>query len=945
MHLDELYLHFSEKFRELPNPRSVAEAAITAGEVAVLTQWFSVGWEHRTWCESTFRVSDRISASRQEMFGALMLILASEVCRDRSNEDAVWPAVTAIFKANEVSFPALFVGGQPSPLCKRAIGAGARKLHLRNLVDRYGAQEYFDTLKLQFGFTLNGARRRLPDWLDGAGIPIAVKILIGDEPVYLDLRSRSFSELWKTLQNFRRGRIEEEQAIMILRLSPWIRPHWAPTLLESARLRPNRASSSSSVTSSGCSNEPEYELVLRWDNASSPRLVLRINDDERIRQALAGQDSATFTIDRQFVGRWVAETAGGWRGPRELPCERQGAKPNLRPKSLSITGEGKLIEEVDLFEAFTIGEPLLVFDPKTGARIELQSKLDPSRDYALMCDVDLSLGLADGTSALKLKDRLLYRIVGPWNPNLAVLSNGVLYWKPKVAEGERVPAIRVVLESLPGEVATIGSTCHIRVSGVPGDVTAVSLSIGNSTHVVVHIGEVWQTIEPVKITLGTALADERVRVRLTTREYCRMVLPKLALNLRGIACVETGSEDLEPHWKLLNPNLPIDRADGAGSARIFFGARRSQLYEGPTLVGSLSTRVLRLGDLHGWGEPLIARGEDQTGEVLVNSVEDRGSLGLYVGTLLGKARNEIYLRLPIPCGADHCVFVWSDLAHEPRIVVGKFVVSNSDGFVWKLPELGLVAAMAVSFRGAWIGSYWVADPLIRALRNEPSGKLFALARWLKLPVLNPIFKPTMQELIRRMPTEFISAWLSSDFLPPGLQHRQAEQGLEAVVRAFFWTHVESNEAGMDRLARAFLGSSRGEIESQGESAVFKSSIHRLGEICPSLAYNLARHKLRGDKYRKYVRTVVGSLLRQSETVDLRELERYLIEDRRYCANLVGITPEALEGSANALGCRLDGKAAGATDKDYDLSRLGERSRGRQFITAVLLFRLLKGSSF
>ena len=43
--------------------------------------------------------------------------------------------------------------------------------------------------------------------------------------------------------------------------------------------------------------------------------------------------------------------------------------------------------------------------------------------------------------------------------------------------------------------------------------------------------------------------------------------------------------------------------------------------------------------------------------------------------------------------------------------------------------------------------------------------------------------------------------------------------------------------------------------TQSEADAFKSSLSRLGEICPSLSYNLARYKLRGDKYRKYVRAV------------------------------------------------------------------------------------------
>src|SRR6266566_1141684 len=115
------------------------------------------------------------------------------------------------------------------------MAAGARRLGLRNLIDRYGAQEYFDTLKLQFGFTLQGARKRLSDWLDGLPSPIAVSILRGNEEEYTDLQSDSFRSFWKTLSEFRRGRVSDAYATAALQECPWIRPSWTLELLQAAR--------------------------------------------------------------------------------------------------------------------------------------------------------------------------------------------------------------------------------------------------------------------------------------------------------------------------------------------------------------------------------------------------------------------------------------------------------------------------------------------------------------------------------------------------------------------------------------------------------------------------------------------------------------------------------------------------------------------------------------
>ena len=116
MDLEDVFLHFLKRFEALPDPRSVAEARITATEIEGLSLWFSQRWGWpRTWCEDTFQTDlpCGIFASPQEMFGALLLILASEVCRMGSNEDSVWPSVTAVLKADTVSFRALFIDGQP----------------------------------------------------------------------------------------------------------------------------------------------------------------------------------------------------------------------------------------------------------------------------------------------------------------------------------------------------------------------------------------------------------------------------------------------------------------------------------------------------------------------------------------------------------------------------------------------------------------------------------------------------------------------------------------------------------------------------------------------------------------------------------------------------------------------------------------------------------------
>ena len=472
MELEDVFLHFLKRFETLPGPRSVAQARITTDEFDALKLWFSERWGlPRMWCEDPFQIglASDVLASRQEMFGALLLILASEVCRTTSSEDSVWPAVAAVLKADTVSFPALFAGGQPTSACKKAMAAGARRLKLRNLIDRYGAQEYFDTVKLQFGFTLRGAVRNLPQWLDGLALaPIAVRILTGAEPEYGDLKSSSFTDLWEALQDFRRSRVSVEYISEILQASPWIRPEWTPELTRAAKLRPPPPHTPLDPQEVlGHPDEAVCEMLLQWEYPSKPELSLRLNK-EQIYEILGEAETAIFRIDERIVDRWTAQESGGWRGKGDLPCQPQGAKTNLRPKLLSISSEGELLKEIDLFE-MGMGEPLLIFDLKLGTQVNLASRLDPSRDYALVCDADLSV--PDTPPGLKLKDRAAYRLASPWPRDLRVVCAGTLYWQARIEQKEPVQPIRLTLESLPGETVEIGSACRANVIGVPEDAT------------------------------------------------------------------------------------------------------------------------------------------------------------------------------------------------------------------------------------------------------------------------------------------------------------------------------------------------------------------------------------------------------------------------------------------------------------------------------------------
>src|ERR1039457_16540 len=234
--------------------------------------------------------------------------------------------------------------------------------------------------------------------------------------------------------------------------------------MRAAKLRPPRPQTPSDTQEvSDRSNEPVCEMALRWEYPSKPELSLELNE-EQIYEILGEAETAIFAIDGRVVDRWTAQESVEWRGKRNLPCQPTGAKGNLRPKLLAISSEGRLLKEIDLFE-MGLGEPLLVFDLKLGTQVSLASRLEPTRDYALICDTDLSI--PDATQCLKLKDRAAYRLASPWPRDLQVVCDGILYWQPRIEQRESFQPLSLTLDSLPGETGEVGSACLVNVTGVP----------------------------------------------------------------------------------------------------------------------------------------------------------------------------------------------------------------------------------------------------------------------------------------------------------------------------------------------------------------------------------------------------------------------------------------------------------------------------------------------
>ena len=116
---------------------SIAELKLDKKDLQWLEDWFSQVTPDKS-----------ILYRSSEKFGALLLCLGVEACREKSREDSVWPIIRKILPESHPFQSELFLSnGQPSQLTKKMICDAVRSLNLRHVMDLEGTQQWFVTIK------------------------------------------------------------------------------------------------------------------------------------------------------------------------------------------------------------------------------------------------------------------------------------------------------------------------------------------------------------------------------------------------------------------------------------------------------------------------------------------------------------------------------------------------------------------------------------------------------------------------------------------------------------------------------------------------------------------------------------------------------------------------------------------------------------------------------
>ena len=476
---------------------SIAELRLARDDVDWLRSWLkhlSLG-NIRNWINPIMPAQYRAGthATYRQMFGSLLICAGAEVCREDSREDSVWPAIRSLLPKGYMAGNELFLSnGQPSPMTKDMIVDAVRILNLRNTMDIEGTQQWFMTMKLQFGFTYSGAKNRLAEWLVNLGQPGAVQYLTG-ESEFPELASQSFQSLWRALTQYRRGLVEEAEVRTTLKQNPWIKAHWIDDLLKEAKAKIATLGTGERQTSETEIHEevaPEEDLcpiagiALEWIPNTVPRFRFQL-DRHAIEDEIAGGDegdSLDFFVDGRKLCRWLRQEDGSWAGVDHIYAEpdKDRERPNLNPRTLAARfRSGESLLEWDFADS-GLSEDVLVFDLKTGRMLKAAfERLELDRQYAIVCDRESILegGEVVETFAKNGIARKVMRLAPPINANVSISYGDFVLWQPARAERDQFPRFPLSLMTPEGMTLSLHDRSKLFLGGLPEDAKSVRLLI------------------------------------------------------------------------------------------------------------------------------------------------------------------------------------------------------------------------------------------------------------------------------------------------------------------------------------------------------------------------------------------------------------------------------------------------------------------------------------
>jgi hypothetical protein len=940
-----VYAPLAQKAAEFGRAWSAAELQLSEDDLDWLGCWFAALPADATLAEGNRR---RNSLPREKL-AALMIVLGAERCRRFASEGYIWRVLRRLIVRDHPMMSELFLSnGQPSDLTKHAIEEAVHTLGLRSALDVEGTEQWFMTIKLQFGFTHKGAKRRLAEWLVGLGTPHAVQYLSGQSGP-AELTSRSFQSSWTTLRQYRRELISDEQAREVLQASPWVKSDWIDELLAEARAHIATLGRGDEYEDVGQripvatpeDRGPLEAIALSWPIGGIPRISFRL-DREAITEECRNAQCAEldFYVDGRRTRRWLLQSDGTWDGPESVYAEPEQELPrvNLAPKTMAVRSRsGEMVQHWDLADLGLQGD-VQVFDLDDGRLVEFgENRLDPGGHYALVCDRGYTLAGCEPLQTCEPQDssRKAIRLPSPLTTSLRLSFEDFTIWQPVAPQEEGRERITATLTTPGDDVVTVGGHSRLVVKGLPADASDVRLLIGKRPEQVVRLEEGWATAREVAISPEIAAKQKVVRIRCQLGEHVATIVPALALRLRGAALITSDARHPEAEQKLtlLGAGDSVSRsADGAElRAWVSDAVTSARVFEGHCYVGPLRHGRVALKDFPGLGGRLTIRGTEV--HTFDSACVDSGCFR--ESALFGiRGTAHVGFRVKFKPEPDYHRFVAWLPADGGRVrleTLPRDVLPDArERRDWRVPVSDSVLALALTWRGTWLGACWRSDKLL-ACSFEPSTQFFAAIRWLRLPILHPDLVAWLEPIVQaRPPFPFLEAWLENRGLPDGLCRLQHEPAHDTVVRQFVGHWRPQQDAHYNQAVLKLSG-----VEPRTREGLLKA-VDRVSRYSLPLLWWVALRLGREGRglLRQAVATFLGLDADQPDRTVTDRLDYRRRLTREYCA----CSEDDIEGLTSAVLAWLAHPTATlpARSRDDLLLALGSESGRRYFAASVLL---------
>ena len=770
--------------------------------------------------------------------GALVLLFwFSEFSRrDAQKTGELWHTIWDSLPLNVQERMTRILGrGGPTEELKDFIRRAVRHETLRNVTDEPGQQAWYGTVQLQYGCSVVAAETALANWLQGAGRPHYITRLLDPQS-----GSTTFRRLWNTLIDIGTRRVTEEVSRRQLSANCWTPPGAVDAMIAAARAAQLRGIERLETRA------PFAVLRLRWSDAGAG-FHCELGDPPRDELRDVAEDVGLFVNGKRLARLLWCESVWQWSKPTiRLAAESPNVQFELRTNA---DQPPILVRDLKLWAEDTV--TLFRFEKDGKLATSVKDAWDEEMDRNEECVV-VAPGVLDAGEQLRCEgafdehevgSHVMRRLRCTRTAGLFVGANE--FWRPRVVDSEPRVVVRgdVVLE----QGATWGANARLRIP---------RLNLGTEPKTCFLHGSKL-TLQP---TPDGWLSEEfpfRPRTQQTTLRgsvaFARG--PSAALVARAsMRCAALLGPETE---------VPLDgavsiEAETLRKAGVAFWwddpHAEWELWEGSLRIGSFGSTPLIIREPEALGAPLQARRPAAPNRPPLGLSGPVVQRGVVASVNVGANELEIVLARPIEPRKHHKVVLWAPT--EDPVLVAPTVVPN-DPKRWRVPLSGngisQVAALAVAFRGAWIGGQCLnAQALDGTILNtaEPrySHRLHAaLLRWFRIPVLqSPLFERLRMSVCKH-PVDYIQAWSpgpwSTRWLDPRLDWGVAPSApWLAVFRALMlgnWPRDEKLLVYYFGILKTRLG-----IEDPDEARTL--ALQTLLDADPILAALTARAKVRHD---------------------------------------------------------------------------------------------------